>query len=211
MIVMRIYDISMQIDENTIIYPGDMKVKIHKVKSSESDQWNLSELCLGAHTGTHLDTPLHVANEELNASEIALEKCCGQALVLDLTHISLGELITKNDIEETTKEFGGISGKIILLKTMNSKYGYREFRSDWVELSLEAAKFLTEKGIKAVGIDCLTIGEYSIHRELLLHGILVYEGLVLQEIHPKQYFFAGFPLKLVTEGSFVRAVLIDQL
>jgi arylformamidase len=207
---MKIHDISMLIDEQIITYPGDMGVSIQQIKKIPQDEWNLTGITLGVHTGTHLDSPLHVAANEKGIPEIDLKQCFGEAIVVDLTSVRLGESITAAHFEELLRKGVVFQDKIVLLKTQNSSVGYVEFREDWVGLDLSAADFLCKQKIKAVGIDSLTIGEKDPHQRLLLSGIVIYEGLVLEHIIPKSYTFAGFPLKLQAEGAFVRAVLIED-
>ncbi len=207
---MKIHDISMIIDESTVTYPGDMKVTIHQVKNVAQDRWNLSGITLGAHTGTHIDTTLHIANDRESAAEIDLSRCYGECIVLDLQDVPLGSEIQPSDFQKANQRLESFKDRIILLKTSNSSLGYREYRDDWVSLSLNAAEFLRNQQIKAVGIDSLTIGNLQTHQALLFHEILIYEGLDLHSILPGSYQFIGFPLKIATEGSFVRAVLIEQ-
>lgn len=207
---MKIYDISMVIDENIITYPGDMKVKVHHLKTAEAEDWNLTGITLGSHTGTHVDSPSHIQSGRMTINEIDLHQCYGAAMVLDLEHISMGHGITKMDLIEKLPKEGSLENMIVLLKTQNSKYGYTQFRDDWVWLSEQGATFLNTQHIKAVGIDALTIGPLQTHHTLLLNNILVYEGLNLTEISPGTYTFIGFPLKIKTEGSPIRAVLLEN-
>jgi arylformamidase len=62
--------------------------------------------------------------------------------VLDLTHVE--NEIHLEDLEGYRIE----KGDIILLKTRNSKRGYREFRMDYVYVKLDAAEYLVEAGSK---------------------------------------------------------------
>ncbi|MCF2140282.1 MAG: cyclase family protein [Candidatus Lokiarchaeota archaeon] len=207
---MKFYDISLQIDETLLNYPGDPPVKFQKIETIGKSQWNLSIISLSAHSGTHVDSDLHISATGRPASEINLEQCYGKALVVDLTELSLGEMIQIHHLKNFIIHPQDWTNLIILFKTGNSKIGYDTFHEDWVGLSLEGANFLRKCGIKAVGIDSLTIGTYDTHKELLLHQILVYEGLNLVDVTPGEYLFVGFPIKIRTEGAFVRAVLIKE-
>ena len=207
---MKIHDISMLINEKIITYPGDMEVKIHHIKNAEQDEWNLTGITLGSHTGTHLDTPLHIADQKPNIAEIDLKQCYGSALVLDFTEIPFGKSISFENFDKKKLNNEVLHDQIILFKTINSKLGFRQFRDDWVFLSAEVAEFLVSKKIKAVGIDALTIGPRDTHEILLNDNLLIYEGLNLKKIHAGKYVFIGFPLKMETEGAPVRAVLVED-
>jgi len=207
---MKFYDISLQLDESLVIYPGDMTVKLQQLKNVEKDQWNLTGLSLSTHSGTHVDTDLHISASGKPVSEIELERCYGKALVVDLNDTSLGESISVQQLKSQLPSPQNCKNLIILFKTGNSKVGYKSFHEDWVDLSSEGAEYLNRCQIKAVGIDSLTIGSYETHRALLLHRILVYEGLDLSAVEPGEYLFVGFPLKIKAEGGMVRAVLIQE-
>ncbi len=82
-------------------------------------------------------------------------------------------------------------------------------------LSLDAAEFLAEKRVRAVGIDYLSVGGYSadargdeVHRTLLRAGIWLIEGLNLTQVSPGDYELMCLPLGLVgAEGAPARAIL----
>lgn len=207
---MKLYDISQQIDENLTIYPGDAPIRFQQLRKVENDKWNLTALSLGAHSGTHLDTELHISPKGRTVAELTLDQCYGRAIVVDLSHIKLGESISAEDLKKNLPPASDCRNLIVILKTGNTKVGYREFHEDWVDLSEKGARLLQEYKVKAVGIDSLTIGSYDCHRELLLNGVIVYEGLNLRLVSPGEYIFMGFPLKLKAEGAPVRAVLLKE-
>ena len=82
-------------------------------------------------------------------------------------------------------------------------------------LDLDAAKRLTERGIKLVGIDYLSIEKYhsekhETHVALLSHGVVILEGLNLSVISAGKYELICLPLRLRSnkgDGAPARAVL----
>ena len=56
---MLIYDLSHKLNPRCSIYPGDPEFCCKKVATVEKDQFNVSSLSLGSHTGTHIDAPYH--------------------------------------------------------------------------------------------------------------------------------------------------------
>jgi kynurenine formamidase len=56
---MKIYDVTVAISESVPIYKGDPEVVIESSKELATDGANVSSLCFGAHTGTHVDAPNH--------------------------------------------------------------------------------------------------------------------------------------------------------
>lgn len=81
----KIYDISIRINERTIIYPCNEKVNIHQYSSILKNAVNESWIKFGLHTGTHIDAPQHVDNNSKFASKIPLESLIGNVKVIDLT------------------------------------------------------------------------------------------------------------------------------
>ena len=59
-----IHDISMTIKNGMLVYPGDPGVSLKRVKEiGHGSSANLSEYCMGSHTGTHVDPPFHFLPE----------------------------------------------------------------------------------------------------------------------------------------------------
>ena len=68
--IMKIYDISMPIKEKMLVYPGDRGFEFNFIKKIPPEDWNLSIFSIGTHTGTHLDSSLHLFKngKRLNAT-----------------------------------------------------------------------------------------------------------------------------------------------
>src|SRR3979411_84221 len=56
---MKLVDISVPIRDAMAVYRGNPPVRIRPAMTLPKDGVNLSELCLGSHTGTHVDAPSH--------------------------------------------------------------------------------------------------------------------------------------------------------
>lgn len=205
---MKIIDISLDMGSNMIFYPGDPGFSLSSVLDmSKGDDLNLSEVRMGVHTGSHLDSPLHFIINGDSVTDMPITQFYGDCLVIDLTSLNFGEEITEDDLKSQNLT----SDSIILFKTKNSSVIMDKFREDFVALSFNAARVLVKSKIKAVGIDYFSIGSPDTHKLLLSNGIIIYEGLVLNHIHPGIYTFIGFPLKILgSEGSPTRAVLIED-
>jgi len=120
--MVRIYDISLKINNDTIVYPGNEKISIHQYTSIPINSVNESWIKFGCHTGTHVDAPRHINNNGKMADEISLNTFYGNCKVLDLTDIDLE--IHREDLEK----FQILKDDIILLKTKNSLRGYKEMQ-----------------------------------------------------------------------------------
>ena len=202
---MKVIDISLSLHKNTIIYPGNLEVNIKTIKGKTSTH---SEIAMGSHTGTHMDAPKHIFENGDGVDKIDLNKVIGECRVLDMTRLK--EAISADDFKKETVK----KGERILVKTRNSKRGFKKFYDDYVYLGGEAAEVLAQKKISLFGIDYLSVKKRGgldnrPHTELLKNGIVIFEGLDLSKVKPGKYFFVGLPLKLMgLDGSPARAILL---
>jgi arylformamidase len=82
---------------------------------------------------------------------------------------------------------------------------------DAAALDEAAARALVEQGVRLVGVDVMSVGDYEAHRVLLGAGVVVLEGLDLSAVEPGSYELYCLPLKLVgSDGAPARAVLIKS-
>ncbi len=207
---MKIHDISMDIFYQMPVYKGrEAKRPLFKVDSDfKSGSVYETRIEMNLHTGTHMDSPYHILENGENLDSITLDKVITKCRVLDLKRIC--EKISKKDLE--TKEIN--KGDFILLKTRNSFEGILE--GNYVYLDKSGAEYLKDRGIKGVGIDSLGIERdqpnHETHKILFKEGIVILEGLKLNEIEEGEYFLFAAPIKLKNvEAAPVRAILIDGI
>lgn len=124
--------------------------------------WAVEMLSLTTHTGTHMDAPYHYhptmdrEKPALTIDEIPLEWCYSDGVVLDFRHKNDGEKITVEDIE---KELERIRYEIkpldiVLIQTgADAAWGTKEYLQKGAGMVRESTLFLTEQGVKVVGID----------------------------------------------------------
>jgi len=203
---MKIIDVSLDISNETISFPGDPKVEVKRVFDiTKGDIATVSKLSLSSHTATHIDAPAHFIKGGLTVDKIPLEHLMGKVKIFDK--------ITRSFLEKKHIE----REKAIFFKTKNSHYlNSSNFYQKYTSLSLDAAEYLIEKGIKVVGIDYLSIEEYGsdeypVHKILLSHGVLVIEGLNLLGVKEGKYEFIALPLRIKgCDGAPARVVLIEK-
>lgn len=208
---MKYYDISAPFSTNLPIYPGDPIMTQNEICDiTKGDVANVSELYFGSHTGTHLDVPKHFFANGKSLDQVPIEKFIGVAKVFE---IKGKDSISYNDICNLNIE----NDDIILFKTDNNEMMLNPiFKTDFVYLSYDAAKFLVEKNIRAVGIDYLSIEKYNseepiVHRTLLGNDIYIIEGLILSKVKSGVYNIIALPLNIPNgNGSPVRVILTSK-
>jgi len=198
---MEIIDISVPIRPGMPTYPGDPTVTLERVKAlADGDGVNLSRVDLGAHTGTHVDAPLHFIDGAEATETLPLDALVGPARVLDLTAAKQLDAAAFEGVELAER---------VLLKTSNSELWARgTFAEDALQLDGGAAQVLVDGGVRLVGIDYLSIGDHDAHRVLLGAGVVPVEGLDLRGVEPGDYDLICAPLKLVgSDGAPARVLL----
>jgi cyclase len=117
---------------------------------------------LTTHTGTHLDAPYHFGdiNQEgkkaKTITEVPLEWCFGNGVLLDLESSDVKEAILKEEIIAKLEEINYHIQPfdIVLLKTGGDRYiGTPSYFTTFRGVSLEATEYLIDCGVKIIGID----------------------------------------------------------
>lgn len=213
----KIFDISLPITQDMVIWPGDPKVTIRQVSSLEKgDSANVSQIRMSVHTGTHIDAPLHFLKKGKSIAEIPLEKMIGEVLVMDLGEDV--DVISSSVLENHPQIETLYTIPKILFKTRNShlwKEGKNYFVEDYVALDSSGAEFLGKFDLDIIGVDYLSVAAFNDtevpHQLLLKREIVLLEGIILAEVPAGIYDLYCLPLALaVCEGSPARAILISK-
>jgi arylformamidase len=208
---MNIFDISIPLDEKTLIYPGNAGFSVRQTRAWAPGQNSLSEIVMGSHTGTHIDAPSHSVEGGATLDQLPLDRFVGPCRVVDFTHIEFGKGITRDDCIGA----GIKPGERILAKTKNSERGFHEMHDDFIYLSPDAADYLGDLKIALFGIDFLSIkkrgdSDNRPHTSLLSKNIPIVEGLDLSRVSAGDYFLVCLSPKLIgIEGSPARAILLS--
>ena len=208
---MRFYDITVPVSEKVPIYEGDPKVSVESVTMlSAGGAANVSRLCCGVHTGTHVDAPNHFLDGTRRIDELDLEKLIGPCRVVEID--SGVTAIGPNDLPD----LHGIER--LLFKTKNSGFWDRAedgFRTDFTYIGPDAARVIADAALNLVGIDYLSVEkfgstDFATHRTLLEKEIVILEGVDLRDVPAGDYELICLPLKYLGgegDGSPARTIL----
>ena len=194
----------MPIHPGMVVFPDNPSIEIDTIAHVDrGDNYTLSELTMGSHTGTHIDAPIHFLPGGATAEEVPLEHLIGPARVIEIKDpdaVKAEELRVHNlgDRER------------LLFKTSNSQRfsTSSEFVHDFVYIAEDAASYLASLNTLAVGIDSLSAGNPETHRTLLRAGVVIVEGLNLTGISQGRYELLCLPLKILGgDGAPARALL----
>lgn len=192
---MIIHDISRD-TINTPVYDGDPETRAQRIKSFENgDGYNLTEISMSVHSGTHIDAPLHFYDEGSSIDNIRLNTFFGKCTVISVSGILTGE-----DMER-------------LLPYCKRRVLFHGEGKTFISHS--AAIVLAESRVVLVGTDAQSIApsfdEERTHRELARAGIVILENLNLSAIDDGEYDLCAFPIKLGgLEAAPCRAIILEQ-
>lgn len=206
---MRIIDISMSIHQDMPVYKGRSEKRPHmmKVKSMPEDSINESGFAINLHTGTHLDTPLHMKRDGWPMEKMPLDSLIGPCTVYDLSQVE--DCITQDDLTGLDIK----AGDFVLLKSKNS-FGLAG-KENFVYIREDAASYLASRGIRGIGTDALGVERdqpgHETHLAFFDNGVLILEGLDLKDAPEGSYTLIVLPLKIRgAEGAPARAVLLEN-
>lgn len=221
---MRLIDLS-----HTITFPHWRWKPERIVTSSHADgaMFTSSRVHMPLHGFTHVDAPTHFLPGTATITDMPVDRWCGPAAVVDLSHRGADEGITAEDLETHGQHIQ--AGDIVLLRTdwdQNMDINRREFWTTAPWTTREAAEWLAARDVTAVGYDyppdpSLRLNPESpgsVERALhVTHdvffplGIVVIEYLAnLRAIPTPRTIFMALSLKVDGgDGSPVRAVALE--
>lgn len=205
---MTFYDISQTLGEGMAVWPGDQEYRFGwTMRIADCGSSNVSALNVGAHTGTHIDAPLHLFDSGADVASLPINSCVGRARVFSLAskkRITVADLLPL--------DWHGVER--VLFKTWPGNAPESRFEPDFVSIDESAAEFLVKHRIVLVGTDAPSVDPFESkdlpsHKILLGSGIVILEGARLGEVPQGDYQLICLPLKLSgLDGSPVRAILI---
>src|SRR3954453_21559471 len=130
-------------------------VDVCRILSIDDGAWaNAQSRHITGHSGTHVDAPLHVLAGTASIEQLPLERFIGPGVALTLLK-DPGTTIVATDLEAAN---GGRvrRGDIVLLHTGWDRYWGTPTYFDFPALTLDAADWLLEHGVRLVGMDMLS-------------------------------------------------------
>ncbi len=235
-------DLGHSFDGATLYWPNNKKgfelITEAEGKTSSGYFYSSYRFCAPEHGGTHLDAPIHFAENKLTVDQLPLSSLTGNAVVIDVSRKALANRdyqVSIEDIENWEKENGRIfDNTIILFRT-----GYGQFYPDrekyfgtpktgleaipelhFPGISPETTQWLIEKrNIKALGLDTPSM-DYGQSKDFKTHRILLgsnkpgFENLAnLDQLPSKGIYIVALPMKIAKgSGAPLRiiATLIPQ-
>ena len=204
-------DITRPFDETLPVWPGRTPPQHRWDKSlAAGDHCNASHWQWSAHSGTHMDAPLHFFSGGRPIDEIPPDVFIGRCELIDL---SAEQKVLDEKIARRCK---GV--KRLLVRTGHSLVQTGNVYPPHGALATEAAiDELIAGGLLLIGVDRLSVDDsagrnFALHQRLLGAGCVILEGLSLTQASEGSFMVYAIPLRLTgTEASPVRAYLQNTL
>jgi arylformamidase len=195
----------------TPVYQGDAPMKfdfLHDMRKGEG--FTLSMYSMGAHSGTHIDAPMHFVRDGAPIDKVPLEPLIGPARIVDIPDSV--QAIDASVLAGTNWK----GAERVIFRTRSALHGWMHsptFHKDFAYIAPDAAKQLADAGVKLVGVDYISAEQFGApapltHRTLLGKGIPIVEGLQLDSVPAGDYDLIVLPIKVAGhEGAPARAIL----
>ena len=210
-------DLSHPLENEQLNFPFDPKISVLVHNTVASIGYNITQISMATHQGTHLDAPYHFYDDGKTVDKIPLDRFYGPASLVDLapgTFLPAKTPITLEMLLPYADKFQP-GAKIIYRTGWDRTFGTPECFSDFPSLTLEAARWIAERRIGMLGMDTMTPSSdwKEVHLALLAKDveIVIVEGLTNLNKLPSEFIFVGFPLNIKgRDGSPIRAVAIVE-
>ena len=220
----KVVDLTYAFNAESVYWPTARQFELTRAAwgRNEAGLWYASnDFSASEHGGTHLDAPIHFAENRWTADEIPLERLIGPAIVVEVAEQTAGNpdyLVSVADFERWEGAHGPMpDGVIVLLRTGYGPFwpdrerymGTAERGADAVPklhfpgLDPDAARWLVEnRAIHALGLDTPSIdsGQSSLfeaHQILFEADIPAFENVAyLDRLPPEGFTVVALPMKI---------------
>lgn len=204
-------DLTAAITSNTVIFPGDPIFNSEPITTISSQScFNLCEIRMGNHTGTHIDFPAHVIKHGKTSHDYSIDNFVGEGVIL---HVPNNEAtINKAFIMEQPI----LENDFVFFKTKNSTLSKQDaFTDKYVYIEPDAADALLAKKVRVVGIDYISVDAYAatalpVHHILLSNDILIVENLELRDVDPGRCQLYIMPLHIPNMDGLPARVIMSR-
>lgn len=217
---MRLVDLSHPVEAGMQVFPGDPPVDTRLAASFPQDGFQVAELHLGTHSGTHVDAPLHTVDGGSPVDAIDLSRLVGPARLVHVPGLGEHDVIRWEHVRAQLEDVR--AGTIVLFRTDWSRhFGTPRYLAHPV-LHEEIARHLLAAGVHVLGVDTLNPDrtpdasstgplELPVHAAVLGSGGAIIENLTnLHAVTWRDPLLSALPLRLRgLDGSPVRAVAMQ--
>ncbi|MEN2738333.1 cyclase family protein [Microbacterium sp. X-17] len=208
----RIIDLSMPVSDEMGVYPGEPSPEFRPLTTIDDDGFEMWELKLFNHLGTHVDAPAHFLAGGATSETLSLPSMIGPVVVLDVAPDVPGGVIPHEDIAAHDDRIRA-AGRVILRTGWDARAGTPEYWEPWPQISPETAAHLASLGITFLGLDTPGPSHTQMreaHEPLLSAGCVIGESMVNLGALSTDSFLICLPVKLAgVDAAPARIVAIE--
>jgi len=184
--------------------------------------WQGSVFKMFAHSGTHIDAPVHFLEDGISIEAAPLDRLIGRGWIFDLTGAGPAGAISAETLEAADPGFQ--AGDMAVLRTdwTDGNWGSARFVDDSPYLTVDGARWLVDRGVKAIVYDFseeyvvrkpgFRGEECEVHHLILGNGVYNIEYVTnLGALKGPDVTIVALPLKLTgLDGSPARVIAFDR-
>lgn len=223
----NLIDLSQTLEEHMPHFPSHSKFFHNLWGSYWHGNRSLSyQLVMNEHNGTHVDAPAHFISDAKPQAHVTIEqvsftRLMGRGVRLDCRNFKAGDYVSKSFVAAWEAQHGSLKAGDVVLFDFGwaARWGIRphdqQYLENWPGVGMDAAEYLIEKSVDALGVDTLSpdppeaLQENPIHPVVLEKQILIIENLCNIDLLPDFFVFLALPLKIKAgSGSPIRAVAL---
>ena len=211
----RIVDLSFDIYDRAPTFWPDPKTAVIPHLGISNLKYNITQLVMSTHLGTHLDAPFHFFDEGNTVEKLDPARGFGPAWVLSFADKGAKAEITRADLRRHESKI--TKGSRIIIRTgWDRVFPEERYFTDYPGINPDACAYLAERGIACVALDMpsvYSVDYVAVHHALLRAEILIVEGLTrLETLKSERVFFVALPLRIRgRDGSPCRAIALDEM
>jgi arylformamidase len=199
-----IIDLSMPVNEKTVVFPGDTKPKFEPAETILEAGCLDHVIHINNHLGTHMDAPGHMIECGKWLKEYAVDRFVVDAICID----------ARNQAKLTAELLNGVAiepGTAVLFYTgCGDYYAEQRYASDYPAIDPDLAQLLVNKKVSMVGVDMISYDHdapFPIHKALLGADTLLLENLTnLEKVVGKKFTVYALPVNLELEAAPARVI-----
>lgn len=200
-----IIDLSVLLNNSSPVYPGDPTVEMLATTSHAEEGYEIHQITLGTHAGTHIDAPSHMIVGGKTIDQFELTRFMGRGKYIDCSDNSWDiAKLEESDIQ---------SGDIVFVYTgMGLKYHEPSYFTEYPVMTTEFAEYLVLKNVSMVGLDTCSVDndkDFPIHKTLLGNDVLIIENLTnLEKLAGVDFSVHALPVRVDLDGAPTRVIAI---
>jgi kynurenine formamidase len=213
--VSRIVDLSLDIYDRAPTFWPDPKTAVIPHLGIANMKYNITQLVMSTHFGTHLDAPFHFFDEGRTVEKVDPGRGFGPAWVLNFADKGPKAEITRAELRRHEAKI--TKGARLIIRTGWDKvFPDERYFTDYPGLPPDACVYLAERGIACLALDMPSVygvDYVAVHHTLLRAEVLIVEGLTrLETLRSERVFFVALPLRIRgRDGSPCRAIAVDGM